>query len=410
MNRYCTIVFVWLATLVAVAQDVREVLCSEGFENVCVAQQGAVVYASLEDPAYRGTFRGSGVALQKLAGCFPACERFELVVEEYKTPKVAVHAVKASDSHWIVDVDYATAPIKKVLENQQLADGKKPKPVNSSVGKVDVTFYPIISLDNHRFDKIFETAFFIAPTMEVTLWKGNRINIQPIIPVYTNLDAGDCNRKFQWGSTNIQQDFIFGGKWYGTFSLGTFRSLRMGGNVDIGYRVLPSFSIGLRANWTVNSYFANDKWYVSNRDIKSRTSEASALIKADYYERTSSLQVQLTAGRFLYGDWGARLDCSRHFGEYVVGLYGILTGGEHNAGFHFAIPVRGKRNRQPGCIRVNLPEYYDMQYSMVSYYKYSDEKMGSELEVRPVENRSQQYWQADYIECYLQKFLDGILE
>lgn len=409
MNRYCVIVFAWLMTLMAVAQDVKDVLRSEGFENICVTQLGTVVYASLEDPAYRGTFRGLGVALQKLAESYPDCGQFELVVEEYKTPKVAIHALK-TNGIWTVDVDYEIAPIKNVLNAQKGADGKKVKPVNSSIGKIDVTFNPLVSLDNHRFDKMYEVAFSIAPTVETTLWKGNRINIQPIIPIYTDLEKGDYSRDFQWGSTNIQQDFIFGGKWYGTLSAGTFRSLRMGVNVDFGYRVLPSLSVGVRANWTVNSYFADNKWYVANHDIKGRRSETSALLKADYYERTTSLQVQLTAGCFLYGDWGARLDCSRHFGEYVVGLYGVLTGGEHNAGFHFAIPVRGKRNRQAAPVRFNLPEYYDLQYSMVSYYEYADEKMGSELEVRPIENRALQYWQADYIKRNLQKFLDGTLE
>lgn len=407
MNRYCTIIIALLTTLAVAAQDVKDVLRSEGFENICIAQRGKVVYASLEDPAYRGTFRGPGVALQRLSDCFPACEQFELVVEEYKTPKVAIHASKTGGK-WLVNVDYETIPVKKILKDELKSERKKP--YNSSVGKIDVTLNPIVSLDNHRFDKLYEVGIFIAPSIETTLWKGNRINVQPIIPIYTDMEEGSRDSHVQWGSTNIQQDFIFGGKWYGTLSLGTFRALRMGANVDVGYRVLPSLSIGLRTNWTVNSYFAGDKWYVGNTDIKGRHSEVSALLKADYYERISSLQVQLTAGRFLYGDWGARLDCSRHFGEYVVGVYGILTGGEHNAGFHFAIPVRGKRNLQPGPVRVNLPEYYDLQYSMVSYYEYANQKMGRELEVRPIENRSLQYWQADYIKRNIQRYLDGILE
>ena len=407
MNRYCAIVFALLTTLVVAAQDVKDVLRSEGFENICIAQQGDVVYISLEDPAYRGTFRGPGVALQKLADRFPLCERYEMVVEEYQTPKVAIHASKTGDN-WLVNVDYETTPIKNVLKEQRKSESVKP--VNPSTGKIDVTFNPIVSLDNHRFDILYEVGLFIAPTIETTLWKGNRINVQPIIPIYTNLDKGNRNRDVQWGSTNIQQDFIFGGKWYGTLSLGTFRTFRMGANIDFGCRVLPSLSIGVRTNWTVNSYFADNKWYVGNKDIQGRHSEVSALLKVDYYERLSSLQVQLTAGRFLYGDWGARLDCSRHFGEYVVGVYGILTGGEHNAGFHFAIPVQGKRNRQSAPIRVNLPEYYDLQYSMVSCFEYADEMMGSELEVRPIENRALQYWQADYIKRNLQKYLDGTLE
>ena len=124
----------------------------------------------------------------------------------------------------------------------------------------------------------------------------------------------------------------------------------------------------------------------------------------------TAMQAQLTVGRFLYGDFGARLDCTRHLGDYAIGVFGVLTGGEHNAGFHFAIPVRGKRNKQHGLVRVNLPEYYDMQYNMVSYFKYADECMGTELEVRPVENRSLQYWNAAYIQRNVQRILDGLVK
>lgn len=59
---------------------------------------------------------------------------------------------------------------------------------------------------------------------------------------------------------------------------------------------------------------------------------------------------------------------------------------------------------------MNLPEYYDMQYGMVSYFKYASEKMGTELEVRPVENRSLQYWNADYVKRNVQRILDGAME
>ena len=240
--------------------------------------------------------------------------------------------------------------------------------------------------------------------------KGNRINIEPIIPVYTNMDAGSRDRRLQLGSTNIQQDFIFGGRWYGTLSVGTFRSYRLGANVDLGYRVLPQMSVGIRANWTVDSYFGDDNWYVGSVDFKGNRSEVSALLRADYFDVATALNAQLTAGRFLYGDYGARLDIKRHYGDYAIGVFGILTGGEHNAGFHFAIPVRGKRNKQGGYLRVHLPEYYDMQYNMVSYFEYADERMGTELEVRPIENRSLQYWNAAYIQRNVQRILDGTLD
>ena len=407
MKRICIILAAVLTGITAAAQQLTDALSAEGFENVRALKTGNVVCVALNDPAYRGTFRGPAEAIKLIGERYADCDKVEMVVEEYGTPKIAIHALK-DGNRWVVDADYETAAIINALaaDGVQRVSGKR----NSTYGKVDMTLNPIVTLDNHRFDKLFETGVYISPTIETSLWRGNRINVQPIIPVYTNLDAGSRNRRFQLGSTNIQQDFLFGGKWYGTATAGTFRPCRAGVNVDFGCRVMPELSVGVRANWTVDSYFGKDKWYVASVDLKGRRSEVSAMLKVDYFHLPSAIQAQLAAGRFIYGDYGARLDLTRHFGDYAIGVYGVLTGGEHNAGFHFAIPVRGKRNRQGGCVRINLPEYYDLQYGMVSYYEYADQKMGTELEVRPIENRSLQYWNAHYVKRNMQRILDGIME
>ena len=407
MKKKFIIIASILVSAAAGAQNAADDLSAEGFENVRVKKEGNSVAVAFNDPAYRVTFRGPAEAIKLIESSYPECERVDMLIEEYGTPRVAVRAVKVGE-RWTVDADYETKALAEALmgTDTQKASGRG----HSTYGKLDITFNPIVSLDNHRFDKLFEAGFYIAPTIETSLWKGNRINVEPIIPVYTNLDAGNRNRRFQLGSANVQQDFIFGGRWYGTATVGTFRPCRAGANVDLGYRVMPGLAVGLRANWTVDSYFGKDKWYVGSVDLKGRRSEVSALLKVDYFHLPSAIQAQLTAGRFVYGDCGARLDLTRHLGDYAIGIYGVLTGGEHNAGFHFAIPVRGKRNRQSGSVRINLPEYYDLQYAMVSYFEYADQKMGTELEVRPVENRSLQYWNADYIRRNVQRILDGVME
>lgn len=160
-------------------------------------------------------------------------------------------------------------------------------------------------------------------------------------------------------------------------------------------------NLSLQLGLVGDAYVDGEGYNVSKPD------KFNFMLKADYYEPTTKLQCSLAAGRFVYGDYGARLDCTRHFGEYAIGLYGILTGGEHNAGFHFAIPFGGRSQKRKGVLRLRLPEYFDWEYSMVSYYKYSFENMGQEYEERPDKNRSAHYWQAKYIEQYLQKFLDG---
>ena len=72
------------------------------------------------------------------------------------------------------------------------------------------------------------------------------------------------------------------------------------------------------------------------------------------------MDFNLGVHRYVYGDYGVRVDCIRHFGRTTAGLYAMYTGGEANGGFHFAVPLPqwGKSRK----VRVRLPEYYQMEY------------------------------------------------
>ena len=116
--------------------------------------------------------------------------------------------------------------------------------------------------------------------------------------------------------------------------------------------------------------------------------------------------IHVMGGRFVYGDYGARLDVSRHFSDYTIGLYGVLTGGENNIGFHFAIPLGPKKQMRKGSVRFKLPEYCDWEYSVKSKGKYTEKQMGEYIETRPDENRSAHYWQPVHVAQYAQKILN----
>jgi hypothetical protein len=169
----------------------------------------------------------------------------------------------------------------------------------------------------------------------------------------------------------------------------------------VAYRATPNLTLGGEASFTGDA-IVNDGHY----DIKS-PDRFSFFGKAEYYEPYTRLQGQLMGGRFVFGDYGVRLDISRHFSDYTIGLYGILTGGEHNGGFHFAIPLGPKRQMRRGKVRLKLPDYFDWEYSMVSYYEYYDQQMGKYIETRPDENRSAHYWQPVHVAQYAQKLLNG---
>lgn len=399
MRRYYIFFLFLFWTLFGIAQSdtgVASRLVKMGLENVKVGVEEGVVYAAFEDHTFRGTYLGFGKVLEQLSLYYPDASQFEVVALDSKVPKVCVHA-RLVDGHWLLDAGYDVEKTMVVLGN--VAE------CGSSSGKIDIVFHPKVSIDNHRFDVLYEYAVSIAPSIETTLWRGSRITVQPVIPlVGGNLYEDNTLRYLRIGIADLEQELLRGGRWSLKAAAGILYPNFMGVHAELGHQLTDALGLKLRVGCLGEAYVDNKGYHFATPD------KLTFLVKADYYERLSRLQAQLTAGRFAYGDYGGRLDVTRHFGDYAIGVYGVLTAGEHNAGFHFAIPVMGKRQKRNGRIRLRLPEYFNWEYSMVSNDRYADEKMGREYTTRADENRSARYFQAEYIQQNLQRYLDGIIK
>ena len=104
-----------------------------------------------------------------------------------------------------------------------------------------------------------------------------------------------------------------------------------------------------------------------------------------------------------------RADLVRHFGEFTVGVYGIYTDGEKNAGFNFALPLSTRRQLRRGQVRIRFPQYFTWEYSMLNYYRYAFEHMGQDYKERPDKSFTTHYWQAAYLQQYITRFLNGVI-
>ncbi|MCR5313937.1 MAG: hypothetical protein K6E54_09955 [Bacteroidaceae bacterium] len=394
----CVLLLISVLPIRCFSQNSVSSLCDLGFENVKVMCVSDTVFASVEDPTYRGTFRGAAVALQSLAKSYPDMSNFELVFEENQIDVLAVHG-NVEDGKWNVDVDYDTKEIA-VYTDRVSEDSV----ANKSVGKIDVTLYPMVSLINTLTYKLFRYSVSFAPAIETSLWKGNHIILQPIIPLVNNYEPeleDSENRYFQIGSTNIQQDLIDNGKMWAKISAGFFHYNYLGCNAVVGAHLNRYFDISAFSSVVRLQDLNTGLLRVRDENYY------SALVKLSYFEPYFSVGVDVTAGRFLFGDYGVRLDATCRFGEYCIGGYGILTGGEHNAGFHFSIPFAGKKQKRNKYLSVRLPESFDWEYSMEANYGWAEKRCGETVEIKGGRNRAQHYWQARYIELYLQKCLNG---
>lgn len=386
-----------LNILAVTAEEAAAKLAVIGFENVCVVEQNdSIVYVAIESASYRGTYRGAAVGIEELGRIYPNVGTFRVMLLENQMPQMALTATRTGGK-WNVKGDYDYHDIAVATHTTKKA--------NSSAGKIDFTIYPMFSWMNHLKDIPFEYAISLAPAIETSLWKGNRITLQAIIPVSYRLKSMENLKYVRIGIADIAQDITsHNGRWQATLAGGFFFFDRIGVDFRLAYHATPSLTIGAEVSYTGNALMDNNGHY----DIKA-PNKLSFMGKAEYYEPYTQLQAQVMGGRFVFGDYGARLDISRHLADYTIGVYGILTGGEKNAGFHFAIPLGPKRQMRKGMLRFKLADYFDWEYSMRSHAKYYNEQMGKIIETRPDENRSAHYWQPVHVAQYAQKILNGQL-
>lgn len=373
-------------------------LVEAGFEQIRLRSHGDTILVALESPQIRGSYRALGIALRNLAQSFPNARHYSLLLGEYGQPQIAIEAAHEAN-HWQVRAHYDTHTTW-----QQLTEGAAQTTLKANhQKKIDITLYPIVSIDNHILNKLARVGIYLAPSFETTLWRGNRLIFQPILPVFTNIPDNNPESQFQWGVVGIRQDWFANRRWRASSTAGLFLYDLAGLHQEVNYHLTSTLDLGLRLSATTRVRRNSGRW---ERD---RKLHIGAMAVADYYEPRTALQVKLSAGAFAYGDFGGRVDVIRHFGEYAIGAYAIFTDGERNAGFNFAIPLGAKRqsNWLGQTVRLRLPQYFSWEYSMLNYYRYAFEHMGVTYKEIPDRSFTTHYWQAAYIEHYLQRFLDN---
>ena len=395
MSRYLIAIF-FSAISISVRAQVAEKLQQLGMENIQIATDGDNTTVAFEDNMYRGTYRGIGKAIvAAIEGMYRG--DLQMVVLEQSIPQLCItlsgetvteykeKRITIGEVYRQMGISYDTDKAMGILK-------KAHKTLNSSAGKVDIVIYPEVKLD-----RLYTYYINLAPAVEMALWKGAELTAQVVFPLATNLQGQ--YKKIRPGVIALSQEFYLGKGFLGRVAAGNFTNNRMGVQAEMKYRTANGrLELGAVAGSTVQSILTNDEgWYIS------RKQRFNAALKASVYEPRFNLQFDLQAARYLYGDYGVRGDCTRHFGEYAIGVYGMYTDGEINGGFHFAIPLPGKKWSRNRGIRVRQADYFAMEYSMESWGRYADEKMGETYRTRPDENRSNRFFQPEYIRYFLIK-------
>lgn len=365
----------------SVAEAAEQTLSSLGMEEIRVAQSDSVCTVAFEDNIYRGTYRGLVAAIEALRN-LPEAEQaavYQLVALDDRIPRLLLTLPRHTAA---LQVSYDTDQAMHRLK------GKESK--NKMAGRIDVVLYPELFLQNSWLDKIYGTAVNFSPAIQMDLWPGAVLTGQVILPLYTNMT--DYRKYIRPGVITLRQEFRLPGGVLGRLTAGNFTGNRMG--VDASLRYQPPrgrWMMGANVGLTGSSTCYAGEWVVSTwRRI-------SGSLWGRYNEPHYGLQIDLAAIRLVYGDMGARLDCRRHFGEITAGVYGMLTNGEVNGGFHFALPIPGTKRAKRRAVRFRLPEYFGYEYRARHGGSYGDELLGYNYEVRPDENGSRGYDAPEFV-------------
>ncbi len=383
--------------------QVGEALQRLGMENIQVATTtGRRVTVAFEDNVYRSTYKGIGEAIKVALSAIEHME-LELVVLDNGVPQLYINIPQEMVSRYQVgelDISgvFAAMRLSYDTDNAMKRLQGVSKTLNRSQWKTDIVVYPGVTLENFRLDRIYSYSIDLSPAIELSPWKGAKLTAQVVFPIATNMQGE--YKKIRAGVLALRQEYRIPGNFQGYVTAGNFTDNRFGGQTGIGFRTANGrLELGASAGATAYSGILSDEgWYISSRF------RIDGAVKASVYEPHYNLQFDLQAARYVFGDYGLRADCTRHFGECAIGLYGmVMEGGIVNGGFHFTLPLPGRKWNRRQAIRLRPAAYFAAEYSREPTGRYIKERMGYTYDTRPDENRSEHYYQPEYIRYFLLK-------
>lgn len=388
----------------APSEVIRNKLITAGFENIRVDIDKNNYTISFENNIYRWNVRALSTALDTISRYASEHASLNVLLLRFGQPQIVT---KVDASKWITfrndTIENGSIDSTLTISYKTKVDWDRIRhsiPVNRNTVKFDFVFYPQFYIANLTFSTIYKIQFNIAPALEVSFWKGMLFTAQVVLPIYSDSRVyGEEGNKVRPGFIVLSQDFRLNGPWFGNVSIGNFNNHRYGLDVSIRHPFKnPRWDIGFNAGFTGFSVITDEGWELG--ELNTFTFSLSA----GYFLPRFNLQGNVSAGRFLHGDYGVRFDLTRMFGETAIGFYAAYSilepdiGGQPNFGFHFAIPFPPGKRFKHKTVRVNLPHYFDWEYNGATDFLYN-----RYYERRPNENRSEHYFNPLYIKNELLK-------
>ncbi len=396
---------------ISVAQQSPDLLARRlwdaGFENVRVQQKANVVLVALENNVYRWDIDAITTALDTIAA-FSGTKKITLCLLKHDIPQIWAEITAGL---W---EEFRKGGCSEIDLREQLKICREPVPgwdelkkcpaYNPGFYKTDIVPYPQLSIQNRLLTQLYEVQFNIAPAIEIVLWKGMMFTGQVIFPVRNDVEILNIKENVDYkernflyttdeghhirpGFVTLSQDFRLPKQWFGNISIGQFNAYKYGANFYLNHYFKDGrWSLSFNSGLTGKAHFIDNQW------ITGKIDNLTWKLGAGYFYPGYNMLFQLSYGCYLNQDKGFRADCTRYFGETVVGFYAMHTGEKFNGGFRFTIPVPTAKRKRGRMFRISPPRYFDSDYN-AGYAVY----YGKDFETRPNENQAEHFRNTEYI-------------
>lgn len=208
------------------------------------------------------------------------------------------------------------------------------------IGQVDFFMGVDFNYRDILWRRIYDILINLTPGVKWNMSKGWQLSAQALVPVYN--DYGERYKKVRLNMAVLSKEVHLDDRLFLKASGGCFSDERYGLDLKVMYIVSPW--LALEAQTGITGYCSMAAgWEASTPE------RWTGLLGTDFYIRPFNTEIRVRGGKFVYSDYGGRIEAMRHFKHCTVGVYGEYSNkGKENAGFKIIAmipPYKRKRHK-----------------------------------------------------------------
>lgn len=375
--------------------SIISILQKSGYENLqCFNFENDIILA-FENRVYRYDIESLADISEHVLPLVNDYENLQLILKSNNIPVIQICIN-------VKDINISDSEIKKYLQNNMIISSveevflehlKGTKETNKTFLKSDIVFHPDLKVLFGDFNQPARTMISINPEFQIPLWKGAIIFSQTKIILHNDLDeyADFIRPKYFTFNQMLQakeNSFI-------SLSAGLFSNNRYGFDID-SRKFFNNRRLSIGANIGITGYAEFSDWHFNYDNINRIT----AFFDVSYFYPQWALHVKTTVGRFIYKDYGVRFDIGRQLNEVWLNLFLTKTNKDYFAGLSFLLPIWPKKRNAPKRFRLQLPKYYDSEYTIKGPQFYC-----TRYETRHETDRFFRYWHPKFTRNQMTRIL-----